>query len=127
VFGKTRSWSGVWTGLAATSVIDTVNTLKGRGIHFRSLQGQFDTSTSGGKLTFHIFGVLAERDLIRERTKAGLMAARARGKVGGRPRVAALNTQQKVQMAKTLHTDKRNSFRISAGRLRSLGRRSTDT
>jgi DNA invertase Pin-like site-specific DNA recombinase len=88
-----------------------VNTLKERGIHFRSLQEQFDTATSGGKLAFHMFGVLAEfeRDLLRERTQAGLAAARARGKVGGRPRAETLNSPQKVHVAKTLYTDKRNS------------------
>jgi DNA invertase Pin-like site-specific DNA recombinase len=93
-------------------LIDTVNTLKERGIQFRSLQEQIDTSTSGGKLVFHLFGMLAEfeRDLIRERTHAGLTAARARGKLGGRPRVTALNTPEKVQMAKALHVDRRNSI-----------------
>jgi DNA invertase Pin-like site-specific DNA recombinase len=53
-----------------------------------SLQEQMDTTTSGGKLIFHIFASLAafERDLIRERTNAGLAAARARGRHGGRPK-----------------------------------------
>jgi DNA invertase Pin-like site-specific DNA recombinase len=98
-------------GRSLQHLIETVNVLKKRGVHFRSLQEQFDTSTSGGKLVFHMFGVLAEfeRDLIRERTQAGLASARARGKVGGRPRAAALNSPQKVQMAKALYTDKRNS------------------
>jgi DNA invertase Pin-like site-specific DNA recombinase len=55
-------------------------------VHLRSLQEQLDTNTSGGKLVFHVFGALAEfeRDLIRERTIAGLAAARARGSQGGR-------------------------------------------
>src|SRR3954469_23048251 len=99
-------------GRSLRHLIDTVTTLKERGIHFRSLQEQIDTATSGGKLVFHFFGALAEfeRDLIRERTQAGLEAARARGKVGGRPRVPALNTPQKVQMAKALHADKHNSI-----------------
>jgi DNA invertase Pin-like site-specific DNA recombinase len=88
-----------------------VAALQERGIHFRSRQEQINTATSGGKLIFYVFGALAEfeRDLIRERTQAGLAAARARGRVGGRPRVEALNTPQKVQMAKALYTDKRNS------------------
>jgi DNA invertase Pin-like site-specific DNA recombinase len=57
------------------------------GIGFKSLTENIDTTTSGGKLIFHIFGSLAEfeRNLIRERTQAGLTAARARGKKGGRP------------------------------------------
>jgi DNA invertase Pin-like site-specific DNA recombinase len=62
------------------------------------VQENIDTTTSGGKLVFHIFGALAEfeRDIIRQRTQAGLLAARARGKTGGRPK--ALN-QKKVAMA----------------------------
>ena len=75
-------------GRSLAHLIDTIKHLEQRGIHFRSLQEQLDTGTSGGKLVFHVFGALAEfeRDLIRERTKAGLAAARARGRVGGRPR-----------------------------------------
>jgi DNA invertase Pin-like site-specific DNA recombinase len=98
-------------GRSLRHLIDTVATLDERGIHFRSLQEQLDTSTSGGKLVFHLFGALAEfeRDLIRERTAAGLAAGRARGKVGGRPRAETLNTPQKVQMAKALYKDKSNS------------------
>jgi DNA invertase Pin-like site-specific DNA recombinase len=59
-----------------------------RKVGFRSLQESIDTTTSGGKLIFHVVGALAEfeRDLIRERTQAGLQAARARGRKGGRPR-----------------------------------------
>jgi len=58
----------------------------GRG--FRSLREQIDTTAPGGKLVFHLFGALAEfeREVIRERTKAGLSSARARGRTGGRPR-----------------------------------------
>ena len=68
-------------------LIETVETLDGQGIGFRSLTEAVDTTTAGGKLVFHIFGALAEfeRSIIRERTSAGLTAARARGKVGGRP------------------------------------------
>src|SRR3954453_12605923 len=75
-------------GRSLRHLIDTVGALSARGIGFRSLQEQIDTTTSGGKLVFHVFGALAEfeRDLIRERTQAGLTAARARGRVGGRPR-----------------------------------------
>jgi len=64
-----------------------VRELEGRGVGFRSLQESIDTTTPGGRSVFHIFGSLAERDLIRERTHAGLAAARARGRLGGRPTV----------------------------------------
>jgi len=78
----------------------------------RSLKHLIDTTTSTGKLVFHIFGALAEfeRDLIRERTQAGLAAARSRGRHGGRPRVEALNTLQKVALAQALHRDKSHSI-----------------
>jgi len=68
-------------------LIETVEDLDGRGIGLRSLTEAIDTTTSGGKLVFHIFAALAEfeRSIIRERTMAGLAAARARGRTGGRP------------------------------------------
>jgi DNA invertase Pin-like site-specific DNA recombinase len=68
-------------------LIETVELLGSRGIGLRSLTEAIDTTTAGGKLVFHVFGALAEfeRSIIRERTKAGLDAARARGKKGGRP------------------------------------------
>ena len=73
-------------GRSLKNLIELMNLLEERGIGFQSLQESIDTTTSGGKLIFHIFGALAEfeRNLIRERTKAGLAAARARGKKGGR-------------------------------------------
>ena len=69
-------------------LIETVEDLESRGIGLRSLTESIDTSSSGGRLIFHIFGALAEfeRTVIRERTMAGLVAAKARGRVGGRPR-----------------------------------------
>lgn len=84
--------------------------LDSRGVGFKSLTEQIDTTTSGGKLIFHIFGALAEfeRNLIRERTQAGLVAARARGRKGGRPK--RLDTDRKVQMARQLHADPTNSI-----------------
>lgn len=68
-------------------LIETVEGLAARGIGLRSLTEAIDTTTSGGKLIFHIFGALAEfeRGVIRERTRAGLDAARVRGRTGGRP------------------------------------------
>jgi len=75
-------------GRSLTHLIETVSQLDNRKIGFKSLTEQIDTTTSGGKLIFHIFGALAEfeRNLIRQRTNAGLQAARARGRVGGRPK-----------------------------------------
>ena len=76
-------------GRSLRHLIDTVAELESKGVAFRSLTESLDTSTPGGKLVFHVFGALAEfeRELIRERTMAGLSAARARGRVGGRPTV----------------------------------------
>jgi len=70
-------------------LIETVEDFGLRGIGLRSITESIDTGTSGGKLIFHVFGALAEfeRSVIRERTQAGLKAARARGRVGGRPAV----------------------------------------
>ena len=69
-------------------LIETVEDLEARGIGFKSLNEQIDTTSAGGKLVFHIFASLAEfeRSLIRSRTMAGLEAAKARGRVGGRPK-----------------------------------------
>lgn len=69
-------------------LMEVIEDLNSKGIGFVSLQDKHDTTTSGGKLIFHIFASLAEfeRDLIRERTMAGLTAARARGRLGGRSR-----------------------------------------
>ena len=68
-------------------LIETVEGLEEKGIGFRSLTEAIDTTTAGGKLVFHVFGALAEfeRSIIRERTRAGLDAAKARGRKGGRP------------------------------------------
>src|SRR4051812_26215392 len=75
-------------GRSLRHLIETIRSLEERQIGFQSLTENIDTTTSGGKLVFHFFGALAEfeRDLIRERTLAGLAAARARGRKGGRPK-----------------------------------------
>ena len=76
-------------GRSLRHLMETVGALETRGVAFLSLTESIDTATPGGKLVFHLFGALAEfeRDLIRERTLAGLAAARARGRIGGRPTV----------------------------------------
>lgn len=85
-------------------LIETVLALQKAQKGFRSLQENVDTSTSGGKLFFHIFGALAEfeRDIIRDRTKAGLASARSRGRLGGRPTVM---NAKKLKMARSLYAD----------------------
>ncbi len=88
-------------GRSLKHLIEVVNSLNEKGISFRSLQESIDTSTSGGKLIFHVFGALAEfeREIIRERTQAGLSAARSRGRLGGRPKSM---DNKKVLLAKSL-------------------------
>ena len=88
-------------GRSLPHLLEVVGDLEQRGIQFKSLQETIDTSTPGGKLVFHVFCSLAEfeRDLIRERTNAGLAAARARGRNGGRPSVL---TPEQVKMGKAL-------------------------
>ena len=97
-------------GRSLKHLIETITTLNNRHIGFKSLTENIDTTTSGGKLIFHIFGALAEfeRDIIRERTLAGLQAARARGRVGGRPKAKTLDTPKKVAIAQALYDDKNN-------------------
>jgi DNA invertase Pin-like site-specific DNA recombinase len=96
-------------GRSLRDLIDTIAKLETRKIGFKSLTENIDTTTSGGKLIFHIFGALAEfeRNLIRERTNAGLQAARVRGIKGGRPKSLS---DKKVEMARKLYADKSNSI-----------------
>lgn len=92
-------------GRSIRHLIDQLQILSDRGVGFRSLQETIDTTSSGGRLVFHVFAALAEfeRDLIQERTMAGLTAARARGRIGGRPR--RLSTDQ-VRAARRMYEDK---------------------
>jgi DNA invertase Pin-like site-specific DNA recombinase len=75
-------------GRSLKDLVSKMETLEEKGVDFVSLTEGINTTTAQGKLTFHIFGALAEfeRELGRERTMAGLRAARERGRVGGRPR-----------------------------------------
>ena len=87
-------------GRSLSDLLSIVEYLKERGAHFLSIQDGFNTSTASGKMVFSVIGAMAEyeRNLIRERTMAGLKAARARGRMGGRPK--ALNESQvKVAIA----------------------------
>jgi DNA invertase Pin-like site-specific DNA recombinase len=93
-------------GRTLKHLIATITDVSDKGIGFKSLQENMDTTTSGGKLIFHIFGALAEfeREVLKERTKAGLQAARARGRLGGRPKIQSLDPK-KIAYARTLYSD----------------------
>jgi len=93
-------------GRSLRHLIELVTELEEKRIHFRSLTESMDTTTCSGKLIFHIFGALSEfeRNLIRERTKAGLEAARARGRKGGRK--PALSDKQQEVAVKLYHEKK---------------------
>ena len=86
-------------GRSLHHLIETISALEARGVGFRSLTESIDTTTSGGRLIFHVFGTLGqfERDLIRERTKAGLAAAAARGRNGGRKPVITADKLQRTR------------------------------
>ena len=89
-------------GRSLRHLIEVVRDLERRDVGLISLTEQLDTATPGGRLVFHVFGAMAEfeRDLIRERTMAGLEAARARGRVGGRPTVM---TPDKLRIAQAMY------------------------
>jgi DNA invertase Pin-like site-specific DNA recombinase len=103
-------------GRSLPHLIETIGALEARGVGFRSLSEAIDTTTSGGRLIFHVFGALGqfERDLIRERTRAGLRAAAARGRKGGRKPVV---TAEKLQRARE-HIANGLTVREAAARLK---------
>jgi len=96
-------------GRSLPHLITMITSLEERGIGFKSLTENIDTTSSGGKLIFHIFGALAEfeRNLIRERTTAGLSAARARGRKGGRPKGL---TGRRLSIAQDLYNNPQNKI-----------------
>jgi DNA invertase Pin-like site-specific DNA recombinase len=93
-------------GRSLKHLIELMASLEKQKIGFQSLQESIDTTSPGGKLIFHMFGALAEfeRNLIRERTRAGLDAARARGRKGGRPK--KLTAQQRALAIDLYHQKK---------------------
>lgn len=103
-------------GRSLPHVVGLVGDLQKRGVGLKVLTGDVDTTTATGRLVFGIFATLAEfeRDLIHERTMAGLAAARARGRAGGRPRVM---TRQKLKAAMTMMADRDNVARDVAAQL----------
>src|SRR6266540_6918559 len=111
-FGRSGDILVVWKldrlGRSLKQLIEIVTELQKRNVGFKSLTESIDTTSPGGKLIFHIFGALAEfeRDLIRERTRAGLTAARARGRKGGRPHATGLADPKQRALAKRLYAAK---------------------
>ncbi len=97
-------------------LIETVEGLEARGIGFKSVTETIDTTSPGGKLVFTIFAGLAEfeRSIIRERTRAGLDAARSRGRVGGRPRSVS---EEDIAAAKAMLQDPEITVRSVAQRI----------
>lgn len=104
-------------GRSLRHLIDLIADLENRGVAFKSLNESIDTTTPTGRLTFHVFASIAqfEKDLIRERTMAGLAAARARGRKGGRPTVW---TEEKIRLAVEMYESKEHDV---AGIARLLG------
>ena len=94
-------------------LLDLVETIKDRGAGFRSLAEDIDTTTPAGRLVFHVFASIAqfERERIAERTKEGLQAAKARGRVGGRP--PALTTDQKAEVRRMRDDEHRHVSEIA--------------
>ncbi len=88
-------------------LIDLVNKMHQEGVELQSLRDQIDTNTPQGKFTFHLFAAMAEfeRDLISERTKAGLAAARAQGRTGGRPKGLSQKAQHTAMLAERLYLE----------------------
>lgn len=101
-------------GRSLADLVRLVNEIQGKGAGLHSLHDNIDTTTPTGKLTFHIFAAIAEfeRDIIRERTKAGLESARARGRKGGRPKGLSKDAQIKAAAATSLYAQKRSVSEI---------------
>jgi DNA invertase Pin-like site-specific DNA recombinase len=98
-------------GRSLKELIETVTLLGERGIELRSIKESIDTSTPTGKLMFHIVAAMAEfeRDIIQERTLAGLEAARARGRQGGRPKATEKIKPAQLERARALYTARNNT------------------
>jgi DNA invertase Pin-like site-specific DNA recombinase len=92
-------------GRSLRDLVNLVQKIQDKGAGLKSLNDQIDTPTPQGKLTFHLFAALAEfeRDIISERTKAGLASARARGRNGGRPQGLSKEAQDKAIIAASLY------------------------
>lgn len=93
-------------GRSLRDLVRRVAEIQDKGAEFKSLHDSIDTTTPQGKLTFHLFAALAEfeRDIIAERTLAGLEAARARGRKGGRPKGLSKKAKDKAMISETLYS-----------------------
>ena len=110
-------------GRSLKDLVTLVTGFQDKGIHFVSLQDHLDTTTAQGRLMFNLFASLAEfeRDIIRERTKAGLTAARARGRQGGRPKGLSKEAVSKAQAAKIFYLQQDKTV-TEIGQLLGVGR-----
>jgi DNA invertase Pin-like site-specific DNA recombinase len=99
-------------GRSLRDLVNLISKFQDLGVGFKSLHDNIDTTTPTGKLTFHLFAALAEfeRDIISDRTKAGLASARARGRKGGRPKGLSKKAQDKARLAESLYNEKDNSI-----------------
>ncbi|MGH1337221.1 MAG: recombinase family protein [Aureispira sp.] len=99
-------------GRSLRDLVNLISKFQDAGVEFQSLQDNIDTTTPAGKLAFHMFAALAEfeRDIISSRTKAGLEAARARGRKGGRPKGLSKKAQDKARLAESLYKEKERSI-----------------
>ncbi len=100
-------------GRSLRDLVNLISKFQEMEVGFKSLQDSIDTTTPAGKLTFHLFAALAEfeRDIISERTKAGLKSARARGRLGGRPKGLSKQAQNKSRLAESLYQEKELSIK----------------
>lgn len=102
-------------GRSLKELINLIETLQAKKVNFVSIKDSIDTSTAQGRLFLNIFGSLAEfeRDIIRERTKAGLAAAKARGRIGGRKKGLAPEAMKKAETAVMLYKQMKNAKEIA--------------
>jgi DNA invertase Pin-like site-specific DNA recombinase len=129
LFSKLRKGDSVvvWKldrlGRSLKDLIELITKMKNLGVTFVSIQDGIDTSTATGRFTFNIFASLAEfeREIISERTKAGLAAARARGRKGGRPPGFSKETMSKIKAVKVLY-DKQDKTMKEIGEVLSISR-----
>jgi len=112
-------WKFDRLGRSLKHLVELVNELMSRGVGLQSLQDPIDTTTPHGRLSLHLFAALAEfeRDLIRERTQAGLSAARARGRKGGRPKGLSPQAEATACAAETLYREGKLSVQQIADQL----------